>query len=98
MDDITVLTNYIKPELLILIPVLYLIGMMLKNTTLVQDKFIPVCLGVCGIVLSLLYVFSGDVVGNIANIIFASVTQGILAAGTAVYANELLKQSKRDVD
>ena len=34
-------TEYIKPELLILIPVLYVIGMAVKKTALIADKLIP---------------------------------------------------------
>lgn len=44
------LTDYIKPELLILIPVLYLIGMGLKKSQSVADRKIPLILGACGAV------------------------------------------------
>ena len=33
--------EYIKPELLILVPVLYVIGMAIKKTALIADKLIP---------------------------------------------------------
>ena len=33
--------EYIKPELLILVPVLYVIGMAIKKTALISDKLIP---------------------------------------------------------
>lgn len=43
------LQDYIKPELLVLIPVLYILGLMLKKTEKINDKYIPVMLGIIGI-------------------------------------------------
>jgi len=54
--DIELIKNFIKPELLILIPVLYFIGVAIKNTTLIKDKFIPLILGLIGIILSSLWI------------------------------------------
>ena len=50
------LQDYIKPELLVLIPVLYILGLMMKKTEKINDKYIPVMLGIIGIVLSAIYV------------------------------------------
>ena len=44
-------TEYIKPELLILVPVLYVIGMAIKKTSLIADKLIPLAVGPTGILL-----------------------------------------------
>ena len=49
--------EFIKPELLILIPVLYLIGIGMKKSE-VKDKFIPLLLGIIAVILSGLYVFA----------------------------------------
>ena len=46
--NLEMLKEFIKPELLILIPVLYLIGISIKNTLLIKDKFIPLVLGISG--------------------------------------------------
>lgn len=81
------MTEYIQPELLILIPVLYLIGYALKKTTIIPDKFIPVILGVVGIVLAVCY---GLTAGQFN--LFAAITQGILCAGASTYANQIYKQ------
>ena len=43
--------NYVKPELLVLSVVLYFIGFGLKKTQTLTDKYIPVILGVVGIIL-----------------------------------------------
>ena len=91
--------EYIKPELLILIPVLVAIGCGFKKAEWLQDKFIPVCLGVVGIVLSLLWVLVGSIPFETASAIFdamfTEIVQGILVAAAAVYANQLLKQEKK---
>ena len=91
MDQIT---NYIQPELLILIPVLYFIGLGVKNTN-IQDKFIPIILGAVGIVLAGVYVLSVNVLGSwqsVLTALFTAITQGVLCAGASVYANQVYKQ------
>lgn len=84
--------SLIKPELLVLIPVLYLIGMWLKSTPKVNNWVIPFVLGTLGIFLSTLWVFATGTQGQYALAIFAGITQGILCAGAAVYTNQLIKQ------
>lgn len=90
--------EYIKPELLVLVPVLYLIGMGLKKSAL-SDKWIPLVLGIAGVVLSAVYVLAtgemtdarGWLLGG-----FTAITQGILLAGASVYVNQIVKQSKKE--
>lgn len=86
------LQNYIKPELLILIPVLYFVGMGLKKSG-VKDKYIPWILTAAGIFLSALWVLGTSGITAIA--IFTAITQGILCAGTSVYVNQLVKQTNK---
>jgi low temperature requirement protein LtrA len=83
------LTNLVKPELLILVPVLYLLGSGVKKSN-IADKFIPLILGCSGVFLALLYVLTVEPFG--VNAIFAALTQGILCAGLSVYANQIYKQ------
>jgi len=84
--------DLIAPELLVLIPVLYLIGMGIKRSAFIPDKYIPMLLGMCGVILSALWHFGN---GNFD--IFAALTQGVLCAGASVYVNQLIKQGgKRD--
>lgn len=90
--------EYVKPELLILIPVLYLVGLAIKKSN-IADKFIPLLLGVVGVLLSGLYLFATeDINGSqaVATAIFTAITQGVLVAGASVYANELIKQAGKD--
>ena len=83
--------EFISPELLVLIPVLYILGAGIKKTTLISDKFIPIILGVAGIILSCLYVLGNN--GISVEAIFTAITQGILVAGASVYVNQLIKQT-----
>ena len=41
--------NYVKPELVVVAIVLYFVGIGLKNTEKITDKYIPAILGVVGI-------------------------------------------------
>ena len=91
------LKELIKPELLILIPVLYVVGIGLKKSKL-SDTLIPLILGGIAIVLSAAWVIATSnisTVKDVAYALFISVTQGILSAGASVYVNQLYVQSKK---
>ena len=90
--------NYIKTELLILIPVLYCVGIGLKKSKM-PDKWIPTVLGVFAVVLSAVWVIATvDISGlqESASAIFTAVTQGVLVAGGSVFANQLYVQAKKE--
>ena len=90
--------EYIKPELLILVPVLYLIGMAIKKSNL-KDKFIPWVLGAVSVVLSAIWILANSTLATgqeIAMAIFTAITQGILIAGASVYVNQIVKQTGKD--
>ena len=90
--------EYIKSELLVLVPVLYFIGLGLKKSKL-KDKWIPLVLGITGIALSAAWVAATSRITNIqetAAALFTAVTQGILAAGASVYANQIYVQAHKD--
>lgn len=92
-----ILKEFVKPELLILIPVLYLVGAGLKVSKF-KDNFIPISLGILGIILSCIYVFATSTIAakqDILMAIFISITQGILVAGCSVYFNQIYKQIKK---
>lgn len=91
--------NYVKPELLVLIPVLYFIGMGLKKAQTVADKYIPLLLGGAGVLLALLWVLAASELAGAQDIlraIFAAVTQGILCAGCSVYVHQIGKQHGKE--
>lgn len=90
--------EYIKTELLLLVPVLYFCGIGLKKSKL-PDKWIPLTLGLFSVALTALWVFSTSSIEGakeLAMAFFTSITQGILAAGTSVYANQIFIQAKKE--
>ena len=78
------LLKYTVENCLILIPVLNVIGRMIKEIEVINDKFIPLILLVFGVAGSI------SILGPSAD----SVIQGVLVTGTAVYGNQLVKQLK----
>lgn len=90
--------EYIKPELLVLVPVLYIIGAAIKKSG-IKDKFIPFILGGVSIVLSALWVIAnGNFTTNAEAVlaVFTAITQGVLIAGASVYVNQIIKQGGKD--
>lgn len=90
--------DFINPELLVLIPVLYLLGEAIKKSAM-PNKFIPLTLGLTSVFLCALWVFATNDVAEgkaVLSAIFTSITQGVLIAGASVYANQLLVQSKKE--
>ena len=81
--------QFIKTELLVLVPVLYFIGLGLKKSKL-PNKWIPLLLGAIAITLSAVWVLAtGDIANfrDIALALFTAITQGVLTAGASVYVN-----------
>jgi hypothetical protein len=94
------IANYIRPELLILIPVLYLLGYFIKKSN-VKDERIPLILVISGVFLAILWIMSQDsLVTSQAwgSAIFAGITQGILVAGGAVLGNQLIVQGMKETN
>ena len=90
--------EYIKTELLILIPVLYFIGIGLKKSR-IPNKWIPLLIGSVAIGLSAIWVIATSDINSVkegACALFTALTQGILTAGASVYANQLYVQSKKE--
>ena len=83
--------DFIRPELLVLVPLLYVVGMMLKQAEFVRDNYIPLILGGVGVLIAICYV-CGDTATLNTTAIATAVTQGILCAGVAVYGNQVFKQ------
>lgn len=87
----------IKPELIVLIPVCYFIGLGLLNSEKVKNQYIPLCLGAVGIVLSVIWVFgTSDIKGyrDFLMALFVAITQGVIVAGVSVFIDQLIKQKK----
>lgn len=91
-------TNYIKPEMLVLIPALVFIGYCLKTSTAVKDKLIPALLAVIGIALAVLYVLATSTITvpqDWLMALFTALVQGVLCAAGAVFANQIVKQTTK---
>ena len=78
--------QYITQNALVLIPVLIIIGQIIKGIEKIPDKWIPLILLPLGIVGAM--ALGGWTVD--------SAIQGILVTGTAVYGNQIVKQLKKD--
>lgn len=90
--------DFIEAELLILIPVIYIIGIVLKKSKM-PDKRIPLTLGAVSIFLCAVWIIATNDIGSIkqaAYALFTAVTQGILVVGAGVYANQLYIQAKKE--
>ena len=91
--------NYVRPELLVLAIVLYFVGIAMKQSQTIKDKYIPLGLGVIGIIMSGIWVVAACPLGSmqeIAMAVFTAVVQGILVAGLSTYVNQVGKQLKKD--
>ena len=78
--------EFITENALLLIPVLNIIGAVIKGTEKIPDKYIPIILLFFGIL--------GAVA--IMGISPESIIQGVLITGTAVYGNQVFKQLKKE--
>ena len=99
MDFINLLKEYIKPELLVVALVLYFVGMGIKNTELIKDKYIPIILGILGVIISAIYIVATSSINGyqeVLTVIFTAIVQGILVAGASVYVNQLIKQGNKE--
>lgn len=88
-------TDYVKPELIVVALALYFLGIWLKQSEAVKDKCIPLINGVVGIVVCGVYVVATSTCQTdqeIAMAVFTAITQGILVAGLSTYVNQLIKQ------
>ena len=91
--------NYVKPELLVLAIVLYFIGICIKQSKTIKDKYIPTVLGIVGIILAGIWVVATCPLTSmqaIAMAVFTAIVQGILVAGLSTYVNQIAKQSKKE--
>ena len=92
------LKEFVKPELLVLVPVLYLVGAGLKKSEL-ADRLIPATLGLAGVLLAAMYIAATGEFRTAQDVIagaFAALTQGVLCAGASVYVNQVVKQAGKN--
>lgn len=78
--------TYITENALIMIPVLLIIGKIIKNIQKIPDKWIPLILLPIGIVGAM----------ALGSWTVDSAIQGVLVTGCAVYGNQVVKQLKKN--
>lgn len=78
--------TYITENAIILIPVLIIIGLILKKLEFIPDKYIPLILLPLGIVGAM----------ALGGWTFESAIQGVLVTGAAVYGNQIVKQLRKN--
>lgn len=78
------LNEYIVEQALVVIPVLLIMGKIVKETPLFKDWLIPYILLAIGITLTC----------GLMGINIDAVIQGVLVSGAAVFGHELFKQAK----
>lgn len=76
--------EYIVEQGLILIPMLNILGEMIKESKRIPDKYIPLILLVFGV--------AGSV--GLMGLTAEAVVQGVLVTGAAVYGHQIFKQLK----
>ena len=77
--------SFIDAELIVLVAALYALGVMLKNSSL-KDKYIPFTLLIPSILACI----------AIKGLNVQAIIQGVLCTATAVYTNQLIKQSRKE--
>lgn len=78
------LLSFIMDEALILVPVLMVLGKIIKQTQLIPNRFIPLSLLLISIILT----------SVMLGLSFEAFIQSILIAGTAVFGHQLFKQRR----
>ncbi len=85
------IATYIKPELLILVPVLYAVGIAAKKVEAIKDKYIPLILGGAGVLLAVIWTLATTDITDVRGAlmaVFVALTQGVLCAAASVYINQ----------
>lgn len=76
------LYDYIIEQALIVVPVLLVLGQIIKGTPKIKDWLIPYILLIVGILFTL----------GIMGVSVQALVQGVLVSGAAVFANQMYKQ------
>lgn len=76
------INDYLFEQGLAVIPLLNIIGKIIKETKLINDRYIPVILLVIGVACAF----------GLMGVSADSAIQGVLLTGTAVFGNQLVKQ------
>lgn len=81
-------SDFLLEQGLVIIPVLLIIGKIIKNIKFIDDRFIPLILLATGELAAM----------GLMGISVSSAIQGVLLTGTAVFGNQLFKQLTKHED
>jgi hypothetical protein len=90
--DLSLVLQFIRPELLIVVVACYILGVFLKGSKM-NDWLIPFVLLGFSIALTILYIAIVLGEGLTWKVIIVGFIQGLFAAALAVYGNQLIKQA-----
>lgn len=78
--------DYVVQEGLVMVPALFIIGEIIKDTELLSNKWIPLVILIISVGFTplLLGAYTAD-----------NIVQAVLVAGVTVFGNELIKQSSK---
>lgn len=101
-DFVALLNQYVRSELLVVVPVLYILAKILSSSKVPNRKIPPILL-IVSVTLAGIYTFAVMPVDNLKTIlmaVFSTLIQGILLSGSAVFSGilgELMKAKKEAV-
>lgn len=96
MDFFKIVSSYIKSELIIVIPVLFILTQVLKKSKL-KKSHIPLIITGVSILITGLYIFSSSdflSAKGFLSCLFSVLTQGILLSGASALMNEVIRLRK----
>lgn len=102
-DFVALLNQYVRSELLVVVPVLYILARILSSSKVANRK-IPIILLLVSVTLAGIYTFAVVPVNDFKTVlmaVFSSLIQGVLLSGSAVFSGimgSLMKVKKNDVN
>ena len=83
--------EHIMPELAIGIPFLLGIGKFIKSATSADNKWIPLILGIIGVIFAPVYILVFHVIEDVPQAILMGIVQGVILAALAVFGHTVFK-------
>ena len=92
--DLSLILQFIRPELFILVIFIWCLGLFLKKAPWFTDEWkIPFILLIVAVIFAILYIAIVIGEGFGAPVIVSAIIQGVIIGALAVFGNEAIKQS-----
>lgn len=95
-DFIEIINKFVRAELMILVPVLYIISRIIYKSK-IKNEYLALIVSSISVSLCLVYTFSTITMVNMHAVLFAiftSVTQGVLLAGASIFGGIVMNASE----